>query len=124
MLFHAKSAIHLQDTVLQAPPGYVTPSWPGLYTPTLSVRRSNGNGTDVLPGNYLFEAEGVFAAAGLACDQRLILLCLRYLALYAVLAPCVPRIDLRLSSAMVYPGSTILTDFVTVNAGQITKKNP
>lgn len=47
-----------QDTVLQAPPGYVTPNWPGLYTPTWSVRRSNGNGTDVLPGNYLFEAIG------------------------------------------------------------------
>lgn len=47
-----------QDTALQAPPGYVTPKWPGLYAPTWSVRRSNGNGTDVLPGNYLFEAIG------------------------------------------------------------------
>ena len=44
--------------MLQAPPGYVTPKWPGLYTPTWGVRRSNGNGTDVLPGNFLFEAIG------------------------------------------------------------------
>ncbi|GHJ88395.1 hypothetical protein NliqN6_4797 [Naganishia liquefaciens] len=49
-----------RDTVLQAPPGYVTPKWPGLYTPTWGVRRSNGNGTDVLPGNFLFEAIDVW----------------------------------------------------------------
>jgi hypothetical protein len=107
--------------VLQAPPGYVTPNWPGLYTPTWSVRRSNGNGTDVLPGNYLFEAIGESASSMIhlihsSCSSN------RYLAIYTILASGVPCVDLRLACVVVHAGTFILANILPVTARAVQEE--
>ncbi len=44
-----------QDGGLQAPPGYVTPKFPGLYTPTFDLDAQN---VTAVEGKFLFYAEG------------------------------------------------------------------